>query len=57
MEHVRWLFWGFEKGVVSAMDAASAEDLVFLAMTFLIAIGLTAAILIWGRVSLGREAR
>lgn len=39
------------------MDAASAEDIVFLAMTFLIAIGLTAAILIWGRVAWGGEPR
>jgi hypothetical protein len=39
------------------MNAVSAEDAIFLAMTFLIAIGLTAAILIWGRASLGREVR
>jgi hypothetical protein len=39
------------------MDASFTEDVVFLAMTFLIAIGLTAAILIWGRVAWGREVR
>ena len=39
------------------MDVSSAEDVVFLAMTFLIAIGLTAALLIWGRTAWGRETR
>lgn len=33
------------------MDAATAEDVVYLAMTFLIAIGLTVAILVWGRAT------
>ena len=37
------------------MDASMTEDMIFLAMTFLIAIGLTAAIVIWGRVAWGRE--
>ena len=39
------------------MDAATSEDLIFLAMTFLIAIGLTVAIVVWGRVAWGREIR
>lgn len=33
------------------MDLAMMDDAVFLVMTFLIAIGLTAAILIWGRAT------
>ncbi|CAA9291766.1 MAG: hypothetical protein AVDCRST_MAG77-5209 [uncultured Chloroflexi bacterium] len=33
------------------MDAATAEDIIFLAMTFLIAIGLTTALLVWGRAT------
>ncbi len=33
------------------MDAATAEDMFYLAMTFLIAIGLTVAILVWGRTT------
>ena len=37
------------------MDPLMAEDVIFLAMTFLIAIGLTAAILVWGRVSYSRN--
>ena len=37
------------------MDASTAEDAIFLAMTFLIAIGLTAAIMIWGRVTWGKQ--
>ena len=41
----------------NAMDASFTEDVMFLAMTFLIAIGLTTAILIWGRVAWGREIR
>ena len=40
-----------------AMDLGLAEDVIFLLMTFLIAIGLTTAILIWGRVAWGREPR
>jgi hypothetical protein len=35
----------------TAMDAAITEDVVFLGLIFLIAIGLTAAILIWGRAT------
>jgi hypothetical protein len=38
-----------------AMDAATAEDVIFLAMTFLIAIALTTAILVWGRVTWGKQ--
>jgi hypothetical protein len=34
------------------MDPSITEDVIFLAMTFLIAIGLTAALLLWGRVAL-----
>ena len=37
------------------MDASTAEDVIFLAMTFLIAIGLTAAILVWGRATWGKQ--
>ncbi|GEM_PF-3962251 len=39
------------------MNAATTEDMIFLAMTFLIAIGLTTVIVLWGRVALGREVR
>ena len=39
------------------MDLSMAEDVVFLAMTFMIAIGLTTAILVWGRVSYSKVPR
>ena len=39
------------------MDLSMAEDVVFLAMTFLVAIGLTTAILVWGRASSVRAPR
>ncbi len=39
------------------MDPSITDDMIFLSMTFLIAIGLTTAILVWGRAALGREVR
>ena len=37
------------------MDLSMTEDVIFLAMTFLVAIALTTAILVWGRVSFSRN--
>ena len=37
------------------MNSWITDDVIFLAMTFLIAIALTTAILVWGRAALGRE--
>jgi hypothetical protein len=34
------------------MDPSIIEDVMFLAMTFLVAIGLTTALLVWGRAAL-----
>jgi hypothetical protein len=39
------------------MDLSMTEDVIFLAMTFLIAIGLTAAMLVWDRASASRQPR
>ena len=39
------------------MDPSITEDVIFLAMTFLIAIALTAAIMVWGRTALARATR
>lgn len=38
------------------MDAASAEDLLYLSITFFIAVGLTLVIVVWGREAWKREA-
>lgn len=38
------------------MDAAIVDDVTFLVMTFLVAIGLTAALLIWGRATWERQS-
>jgi hypothetical protein len=38
-----------------AMDAVTAEDVVFLVLTFLIAAGLAMALLIWGRTTWHRQ--
>ena len=37
------------------MDVSMTEDVIFLAMTFLVAAALTTAILVWGRVSFSRN--
>lgn len=39
------------------MNPWITEDAIFLAMTFLIAMGLTTAILVWGGVAWGPKAR
>ena len=39
------------------MDPSITEDVIFLVMTFLIAIGLTTSIVVWGRLALTKAIR
>ena len=42
----RWVAW--ERNI---MDAAIAEDVIWLALTFILAVVLTVTLLVWGRTA------